>query len=126
MRVKEERKKAVLKLKIQNTRIMASSSIASWQIDGEKVETVTDFIFLDPQITVDSDCSHDIKRCLLLRRKAVTNLDSILKSRDTTLLTEVHVVKALYCHPAYLTYIQNISCEMLSCMNPKLESRFLG
>ena len=95
MRVKEERKKAVLKLKIQNTRIMASSSIASWHIDGEKVETGTDFIFLDPQITVDSDCSHDIKRCLLLRRKAVTNLDSILKSRDTTLLTEVHVVKAL-------------------------------
>ena len=94
MRVKEERK-TVLKLKIQNTKIMASSSIASWQIDGEKVETVTDFIFLDPQITVDGDCSHDIKRCLLLQRKAVTNLDSILKSRDTTLLTEVHVVKAM-------------------------------
>ena len=73
MRVKEESKKAVLKLKIQNTKMMASSPIASWQIDGEKVETVTDFIFLDSKITVDGDCRHEIKRCLLLRRKAVTN-----------------------------------------------------
>ena len=74
---------------------MVSSTITSWQIDAETVETVTDFAFLDSKITVDGDCSHEIKRCLLLGRKAITNLDSILKSRDITLLTEVHLVKAM-------------------------------
>ena len=85
MRVKEESEKACLKLNIQKTSIMASSPITSRQIDGETMETVTDFIFLDFKITADGDCSHEIKRCLLLRRKAMTNLDSILKSRDILL-----------------------------------------
>ena len=82
MRVKDESKKAGLKLNIQKTKIMASGPITSWQIDGKTMETVTDFIFLGSKITVDSDCSHEIKRCLLLERKAMTNLDSVLKSRD--------------------------------------------
>ena len=85
MRVKEEGKKAGLKLNIQKLKIMASSPITSWEIDVEKVETVTDFIFLSSKITVDSDCIHEMKRCLLLGRKAMTKLDSILKSRDSTL-----------------------------------------
>ena len=89
MKVKEEREKAGLQLNIQKTKIMASCSITSWQVDGETVETVTDFIFLGSKITADGDCSHDIKRCLFLGRKAMTNLDSILKSRDITLPTEV-------------------------------------
>ena len=84
MRVKEESEKAGLKLNIQKTKIKASSPITSWQIGGEKVETGAGFLFLGSEITVDRDCSHDIKRCLLLRRKAMTNLDSILESRDTT------------------------------------------
>ena len=88
MKVKEESEKTGLKLNIQKTTIMASSLITSWQIDGETVKTVTDFLFLGSKITVDGDCSHEIKRHLLLRRKAVTNLDSILKSRDITLLTK--------------------------------------
>ena len=88
MKVKEESEKTCLKLNIQKTTIMASRPITSWQIDGETVKTVTDFLFLGSKITVDGDCSHEIKRCLLLRRKAVTNLDSILKSRDITLLTK--------------------------------------
>jgi len=88
MKVKEENKKAGLKLNIQKTKIMISSPITSWQIDGETVETVTDFIFLGFNITVDGDCSHEIKRCLLLGRKAMTNLDSVLKSRDITLPTK--------------------------------------
>ena len=87
--------KAGLKLNIQKTKIMTSSPITSWQIDGETVETVTDFIFLGFKITVDSDCTHEIKRRLLLGRKAMTNLDSILKSRDITLLTKVHIVTAM-------------------------------
>ena len=95
MRVKEESEKAGLKLNVQKTKIMTSSPIASWQIDGEKVETVTDFIFLDSKITVVSDCSHEIERCLLLGRKAMTNIDSILKSRHITWLTKVHLVKPL-------------------------------
>ena len=95
MKVKEESEKAGLKLNIQKTRIMASSPITSWQIDGETMETVTNFICLGPKITADGDCSHEIKRCLLLGSKAVTNLDSILMSRDITLQTEVHLVKAL-------------------------------
>ena len=95
MKVKEESKKAGLKLNIQKVRIMASSPITAWQIDGETMEAVTDFIFLGSKITADGDCSHEIKRCLLLGRKAMTNLDSIFKSRDITLLTKVHLVKAM-------------------------------
>ena len=92
MKVKEERENAGLKLNIQETKIMTSGPITSWQIDGETMETVTDFIFLDFEIIADGDCSHEIKRHLLLGRKAMTNLDSILKSRDITLLTKVHIV----------------------------------
>ena len=95
MKVKEENEKAGLKLKIQKTKIVASNSITSWQIDGDKVESVTDFIFLGFKITVNGDCSHEIKRCLLLGRKARTNLDSVLKSKNITLLTNVHIVKAM-------------------------------
>ena len=95
MRVKEESKKAGLKLNIQKTKITASGPITSGKIDGETVKTVTDFIFLGSKITVDSDCSHEIKRHFLLERKAMTNLDSILKSRDITLPTMVHLVKAI-------------------------------
>ena len=95
MKVKEESEKVGLKLNIQKTRIMASGPITSWQIDGETMETVTDFIFLDSKIMADGDCSHEIKRCLLLGRKAMTNLDSILKCRDITLSTKVHLVKAM-------------------------------
>ena len=90
MKVKEESEKVSLKLNIQKTKIMASSPITSWQIDGETMETVTDFIFLGSKITADGDCSHEIKTCLVLERKAMTNLDSILKSRDITLSTKVH------------------------------------
>ena len=95
MKVKEESEKVGLKFNIQKTKIMASGPITSWQIDGETMETVTDFIFLGSQITGDGDCSHEIKRRLLLRRKAMTNLDSILKSRDITLPTKVCLVKAM-------------------------------
>ena len=95
MKVKEESEKASLKLNIQKTKIMASVPITSWQIDGETMETVRDFIFLGSKITAYGDRSHEIKRCLLLGRKAMTNLDSILKSRDITLPTKVHLVKAM-------------------------------
>ena len=95
MKVKEESEKTGLKLNIQKTKIMASGPITSRQIDAETMETVRDFIFLGSKITADGDCSHEIKRCLLLGRKAMTNLDSILKSRDVTLLTNVHLVKAM-------------------------------
>ena len=95
MKVKEESEKAGLKLNIQKMKIMASSSITSWQIDGEKVERVTNFIFLGSKIIADGNCSHEIKRHLLPGRKAVTNLDSTLKSRDITLLTKIHKVKAI-------------------------------
>ena len=95
MKVKKESEKVSLKLNIQKTKILASGSITSWQIGGETVETVTDFIFLGSQITADGDCSHEIKRHLLLGRKVMTKLDSILKSRDTTLSTKVHLVKAM-------------------------------
>ena len=94
MKMKKESEKAGLKLNIQKTKIMASSPITWWQIDGETVETVSDIIFLGSKITADGDCSHEIKRCLLLGRKVMTNLDSILKSRDITLPTKVHLVKA--------------------------------
>ena len=95
MKVKEESKKVDLKLNIQITKIMASGPITSWQIDGETVETVADFIFGGSKITPDGDCSHEIKRHLLFGRKVMTNLDSILKSRDITLPTKVHLVKAM-------------------------------
>ena len=95
MKVKEESEKVGLKLNFQKTKIMASSSITSWQIDGETMETMTDFIFLGSKITADSDCSHEIKRCLLLGRKVMINLNSILKSRDVNLPTKVHLVNAM-------------------------------
>ena len=95
MKVKEESEKVGLKLNIQKTKIMASSPITSWEIDGETVETVSDFIIGRSKITADGDCSHEIKRCLLLRRKVMTNLDSMLKSSDITLPTKVHLVKAM-------------------------------
>ena len=95
MKVKEESEKVGLKLNIKKTEIMASGLITSWQIDGKTVETVADFTFLGSKITADGDCSHEIKRRLLLGRKVMTNLDSILKSRDITLSTKVHLVKAM-------------------------------
>ena len=95
MKVKEESEKVGLKLNIQKTKIMASSPITSWEIDGEAVETVSDFIFLGSKITADGDCSHEIKRCLLLGRKVMSNLDRKFKSRDITLLTKVRLVKAM-------------------------------
>ena len=101
MKVKEESEKAGLKLNIQKTQIMASGPITSWQIDGEILETVTNFIFLGSKITADSDCSHEIERRLLLGRKAITNLDNVLKSRDITFPTKVCLVKAMVfssCH----------------------------
>ena len=95
MKVKEESGKSDLKLNIQKTKIMASNPITSWQINGEKMETVTDFTFLGSKITIDGDCSHEIKRCLLLGRKAMTNLDCILKNRDIIFPTKVYIVKAM-------------------------------
>ena len=95
MKMKEENEKVGLKLNIQKTKIMATSLITSWEIEGETVETVSDFIFLGSKVTADGDCSHEIKRCLLLGRKVMTNLDSIFKSRDITLPTKVHLVKAM-------------------------------
>ena len=95
MKVKEESEKVGLKLNIQKMKTMASGPITSWEIDGETVQTVSDFIFLGSKITADGDCSHEIKRHLLLRRKAMTNLDSVLKSRDITLLTKVRIIKAV-------------------------------
>ena len=95
MKVKAESEKVGLKLNIQKTKIMGSDPITSWEIDGETVETVSDFILRGSKITADGDCSHEIKRCLLLGRKAMTNLDSILKSRDITLPSKVHTIKAL-------------------------------
>ena len=94
-KVKEESEKVCLKLSIQKAKIMASGPITSWEIDGETVKTVSDFVLGSSQITADGDCSHEIKRCLLLGRKVITNLDSILKSRDITLPTEFHLVKAM-------------------------------
>ena len=95
MKVKEESENVGLKLNIQKTKIMASGPITSWEIDGETVETVSNFILLGPKIIADGDCTHEIKRCLLLARKVMTNLDSILKRRDITLPTKVHLVKAM-------------------------------
>ena len=95
MKVKEESEEAGLKFKIQKMKIMASSPITSWKIDGETMETVRDFIFLGSKITADDDCSHEVKRCLLLGKKPMTNLDNVLKSRDITLSTKVHIVKSM-------------------------------
>ena len=95
MKMKEQSEKVGLKLSIQKMKIMASGPITSWEIDGETVETVSDLIFWGSKITADSDCSHEIKRCFLLERKSMTNLDSILKSRDITLHTKIHIIKAL-------------------------------
>ena len=119
-KVKEEREKASLKLNIQKTKIMASGPITSWQIDGETVETVTDFIFLGSKISADGDCSHEIKRCLLPERKAMTNPDSILKSRNITLPTKVHLVKAMV-FPVVMygckSWIIKLSAEELMLLN---------
>ena len=112
MKVKEESEKADLKFKIQNAKIMASGPITSWQIDGEKMETVTDFIFLGSKVTVDGDCGREIKRRLLLGRKAITNLDSILKSRDITLLTKVCIIKAVV-----FPVVIRLSAEELMLLN---------
>ena len=108
MKVKAESEKVGIKLNIQKTKIMASGPITSWQIDGETMETVTDFIFLGSKITADGDCCHEIKRCLLLGRKVMTNLDSILKSRDITLPANIHLVKAMV-FPVVM-----YGCEILS------------
>ena len=112
--MKEEREKAGLKLNIQKTKIMACGPITSWQIDGEIMETATDFIFLGSKITADGDCSHEIKRCLLLGRKAMTNLDSMLKSRVMTLLTKVHLVKAMV-FPVVMYGFENWTIKKAEC-----------
>ena len=121
MKVKEESEKAGLKLNIQKTKIMASSPIISWQINGEKVETVTDFTFLCSKITEDGDCSHEIKRGLLLGRKAITNLDNILKSRDINLLTKVRMVKAMVFPVVMYGYeswtIKKIECQRTDALD---------
>ena len=115
MKVKEESGKAGLKLNIQKTKLLASSPITSWQIDVEKMETVTEFIFLDSKITADVDCIHQIKRHLLLGRKAVTNLDSILKSRDITLLTKFCLVKAMV-FPVVMYECENWTIKKAECL----------
>ena len=114
MKVKEESEKVDLKLNIPKTKIMASGPISSWQIDGERVETVTDFIFLGYKITADGDCSHEIKRCLLLGRKAMTNIESILKSRDVTLPTKVHLVKVMV-FPVVMYGCENWTIKKAEC-----------
>ena len=117
MKVKEESEKVGLKLNIQKTNIMASSPITSWQIDGEIVETVTDFISLGSKITANGDCSHEIQRFLLLGRKVMTNLDSILKGRDITLPSKVHLVKAMFFPTGKVMYgcknwaIKKVECQ---------------
>ena len=112
-KVKEESEKVGLKLNSQKTKIMTSSPITSWQIDGETVETLSDFIFLGSKITTDGDCSHEIKRCLLLGRKVMTNLDNILKSRGITLPREVHLVKAMV-FPVVMYRCENWTIKKLS------------
>ena len=114
MKVKEESEKVGLKLNIQKTKIMASGPITSWQIDGKTVETVADFIFLSPQITADGDCSHEIKRHLLLGRQVMTNLDSTLKSRDITLSTKVHLVKAMV-FPVFMNGCERWTIKKAEC-----------
>ena len=115
MKVKEESEKSGLKVNIQKTNIMASGPITSLQIDGETVETVTDFIFLGSKITADGDCSNEINRCLLLGRKAMTNLDSILKSRDITLPMKVHIVKAM----VFLVVMYRFACWTIKKLSTK-------
>ena len=119
MKVKEESEKVGLKLNIQKTKIMASGPITSWEIDGETVETVADFIFLGFKITASGDCSHEIKRCLLLGRKIMTNLDSIFKSRDITLTTKVHLVKAM------IFPVVMYGCESWSIKKPSTKELLL-
>ena len=114
MKVKEESEKVGLKLNIQKTKIMASSPFTSWQVDGETVETVTDFIWGGSKITADSDCSHEVKRCLLLGRKVMTNVDSILKSRDITLPKNVHLVKAMF-FPAVMYVCESWTIKKATC-----------
>ena len=114
MKVKEESEKVGLQLNIQTTKIMASGPITSWQIDGETVETVSDFIFWGSKITADGYCSHEIKRCLLLGGKVMTNLDNILKSRDITLPTKVHLVKAMV-FPAVLYEYKSWTIKKAEC-----------
>ena len=114
MKVEEKSEKAGLKLRIQKANIMASSPITSWKRDRETMETVTIFIFLGSKITVDNDCSHEIKRCLLLGRKAMTNLDSILESRDITLPTKVHIIKAL-CFPVVTYRCESWTIKKTKC-----------
>ena len=129
MKVKEESKKVGLKINIQKAKIMASSPITSWQIDGETVETVADFIFLGSKITADVDCSHEIKRRLLLGRKVMTNLDSILKSRDITLPTNVHLVKSM-AFPVIMNGCENwimkkAECQRIDAFEPWCWRRLL-
>ena len=119
MKVKEKSEKADLKLTIQKTKIMASVPVTPWQIDRETIKTVTDFIFLGSKITADGDCSHEIKRCLHLGRKAITNLDSVLKSRDITLLTKVHIVKAMVC-PVVMYGCE--SCTIKKVMHQRIDA----
>ena len=114
MKVKEETEKAGLKLNIQKMKIMASGPITSWEIDGETMETVTDFIFLGSKITPDGDCGHEMKRCLLLGRKVMTNLDSILKSRDIALPTKVHLVNAIV-FPVVIYRCESWTIKMAEC-----------
>ena len=114
MKVKEESEKVGLKLNIQKTKIMAFGPITSWQIDGKIMETVIDFIFLDSRITADGDCCHEIKRCLLLGRKSMTNLDSVLKNRDITLPTKVHLFKAMVL-PVVMYGCENWTIKKAEC-----------
>ena len=114
MKMKEESEKVGLKLNIQKINIMAPGPITSWQIDGEILETVTDFIFLDSKITADGDCSHEIQRCLLFGRKVMTNLDSILKSRDITLPTRVRLVKAMV-FPVVMYWYESWTVKRAEC-----------
>ena len=118
MKVKEGHVEAVLKLNIQKVKIMASGPITSWQTNEKTMETVTDFVFLGPKITADGDCSHEIKRCLLLGRKAMTNLDNILKNRDIPLLTKVHVVRAMV-FPAVM-----YGCEIWTSCQSRFDARY--
>ena len=111
MKVKVESEKGGLKLNIQKTKIMASGPITLWEIDGETVETVSDFIFWGSKISADGDCSHEIKRCLLLRRKVMTNLDRIFKSRDITLPTKIHLVKAMVFPVVRYGVFTELDCE---------------
>ena len=120
MKVKEESEKVGIKLNIQKTKIMASGPITSWKIDGETVETVTDFIFWGSKITADGECSHKIKRCLLLGRKVMTNLDSLLKSRDTTLPTKVHLVKAMV-YPVVMYGCESWTIKEVECQRIAFE-----